>query len=100
MNRNRAAASELSREELAAQDAAELPPRQAMSLIDTAMAGAGPLPLDGTGAPADGAPADTTPAGGTPAESAPAAGPAPAGTDPLAGTGLETKLPLSNPFVG
>jgi hypothetical protein len=84
MGRNTTDTSELSSEDLAAQEAAELPPRQAMSLIDTAMAGAGPLPVAGTGAPAD--PAATP-------------DPAQAGTNPLAGTGIESKLPLSNPFV-
>jgi hypothetical protein len=91
MNRSNARTSELSGEELAAQEAAELPRREAMSLIDTAMAGTGPLPIDGTGVPADGAT--------MPADGATTPDPAQAGTNPLAGTGIESKLPLSNPFV-
>lgn len=68
----------LSSDELEAQDAAELPPRAAMSLIDTAMAGAGPLPLGSSAPPADGATAPD---------------PTQATMDPLAGTGLAGKLP-------
>ena len=74
--------------ELEQQQAAALPSREAMSLIDTAMAG-GPVPLVG-GDPAE--PSETT-------QPDPATTPTTT-TNPLEGSALAAKLPMKNPLVG
>ena len=88
----------LSADELVSEDAAELPRREAMSLPGGSLfeGAGGILPTDPTTAdPNSGAPAPG--AGGTETAAPLDAG---AAGNPLAGTGLDTKLPLGNPVVG
>lgn len=86
-HQNEAATHALSADELEAEAAALLPAPEAMTLIDTSVAG-GPLPVEH----------DPT----TPAETLPGDQPAPTGTPIPSGTSLpgDTKLPLTNPLVG